>query len=190
MKLVLEVAEQVDDLRLDRDVERRHGLVEQDQLRVDRERASDPDPLALTAGELVREPVQMLAVQADAIEQLVALGLDLVLRDTPRIRSGVARICATRLRGFSDACGSWKTICISRRIGCIWLRPAFVMSWPRKRIAPPVASISRTSARISVVLPQPDSPTIPSVSPLCSANETSSTACTWPDRAVDDQRPT
>jgi hypothetical protein len=79
---------------------------------------------------------------------------------------------------LSDACGSWKTICISRRIGDIWLRPAFVMSVPRKRIEPAVTLISRTSVRISVVFPHPDSPTIPSVSPLCNPNDTSSTAWT------------
>ena len=74
-------------------------------------------------------------------------------------------IWPTRLRGLSDANGSWKTICISRRSGCICLRPAFVMSWPRKRIVPSVESISRMIARDSVVFPQPDSPTSPSVSP-------------------------
>ena len=54
-ELVLQLVEQVDHLRLDRDVERRDRLVEQDQLRVDRERARDPDALALAAGELVRD---------------------------------------------------------------------------------------------------------------------------------------
>ena len=40
-------------------------------------------------------------------------------------------ICPTRLRGLSEANGSWKTICISRRSGAICLWPAFVMSSPR-----------------------------------------------------------
>ncbi len=70
-----------------------------------------------------------------------------------------------RLRGLSDACGSWKTICISRRIGASVLREALVMSASRNLISPLVELTSRTSARISVVLPQPDSPTTPSVSP-------------------------
>ena len=52
------------------------------------------------------------------------------------------------------------------------------MSTPRKRIDPAVGSSSRTSPRISVVLPQPDSPTTPSVSPAASENETSETAWT------------
>ena len=50
----LQVAQQVDDLRLNRHVERRHRLVGDDQPRVDRERAGDADPLPLTTGELVR----------------------------------------------------------------------------------------------------------------------------------------
>ena len=87
-------------------------------------------------------------------------------------------IWPTRLRGLSDANGSWKTICISRRSGCICLRPALVTSWPRNRIDPSVESISRMIARDIVVLPQPDSPTRPSVSPSSIDRVTSLTACT------------
>ena len=46
--------QQVQDLRLDRDVERRDRLVADDQARLDGERARDADALALPAGELVR----------------------------------------------------------------------------------------------------------------------------------------
>ena len=46
--------EQVDHLRLHRDVERRDRLVADDQLRPQRERARDAEALALAAGELVR----------------------------------------------------------------------------------------------------------------------------------------
>ena len=59
-ELVLELLEQVDHLRLDRDVERRHRLVEQNQLRIDRQRSSDPDSLSLAARELVGEAVDVL----------------------------------------------------------------------------------------------------------------------------------
>ena len=41
------------------------------------------------------------------------------------------------------------------------------MSWPSKVILPEVASSSRITQRAMVDLPQPDSPTTPSVSPLC-----------------------
>ena len=48
-ELVLEVVEQIDHLRLDRDVERGDGLVRDDQLRIERERARHADALALAA---------------------------------------------------------------------------------------------------------------------------------------------
>ena len=69
-EVVLEVLEQVQDLRLDRDVERRDRLVADDQLRVERERARDPDPLPLAARELVRVAVREARVEADDVEQL------------------------------------------------------------------------------------------------------------------------
>ena len=52
-ELLLEVLEQVEDLRLDGDVQRRDRLVADDQLQADGERARDPDALALAARELV-----------------------------------------------------------------------------------------------------------------------------------------
>jgi hypothetical protein len=47
------------------------------------------------------------------------------------------------------------------------------MSWPSKRIAPRVGCSSRSTVRPSVDLPQPDSPTRPSVSPGAIASDTS-----------------
>ena len=61
-ELLLEVHEQVQHLRLDRLVERRDGLVEDDQARLERERAGDVDALALAARQLVR----IAAGEADA----------------------------------------------------------------------------------------------------------------------------
>src|SRR6476469_6636641 len=84
----------------------------------------------------------------------------------------------TRLRGFSDAYGSWKIIIISRRNGRISARESRVMSWPRKTTEPPVGSSSFMMQRAIVDLPQPDSPTTPRVSPSRTANETPSTAFT------------
>ena len=69
-ELLLQVLEQVDHLRLDRDVERRDRLVADDQLRLDRERARDADALALAAGELVRIAAHVVGLQADGLEQL------------------------------------------------------------------------------------------------------------------------
>ena len=53
-ELALELLEQVQDLGLDRHVERRHGLVADDEVGLEDERAGDADALALAARELVR----------------------------------------------------------------------------------------------------------------------------------------
>ena len=71
VELALEILEQVDDLRLDGDVERRHRLVADDDLGVERERARDADALALTAAELVRIAVVEIGVEADGAQQLL-----------------------------------------------------------------------------------------------------------------------
>jgi hypothetical protein len=64
------VAQQVDDLRLDRDVERRDRLVGDDEAGPDRERPGDADALALAAGELVRIAAHQLGGEADQGHQL------------------------------------------------------------------------------------------------------------------------
>ena len=66
VEVALQVAQEVEHLRLDRDVERRDRLVADDQLRRERERTRDADPLALAARELVRVAVVVLRAQPDA----------------------------------------------------------------------------------------------------------------------------
>src|SRR5215203_2295706 len=68
---LLEVLQQVDDLRLDRDVKRRDGLVADDQARVERDGPGHPDPLPLATRELVRVAVVVLGIQADHLEKLL-----------------------------------------------------------------------------------------------------------------------
>ena len=70
-ELALQFAQQVEHLRLDRDVECRHRLVGDQQPRFQRERPRHADPLALAAGELVGVAVVVLGVQADRLEQLL-----------------------------------------------------------------------------------------------------------------------
>ena len=86
------------------------------------------------------------------------------------------------MRGLSEANGSWNTICIERRCGRIsaLLRP--MISVPLSLMAPLDGSTSRSTLRATVDLPQPDSPTSPSVSPLPTEKLTPSTACTVPTR--------
>ena len=80
------------------------------------------------------------------------------------------------MRGFSELYGSWKMICICRRIARIWPVRACATSVPSNRISPAVGLYSRRMQRPVVVLPQPDSPTNPSVSPRRTVKVTPSTA--------------
>src|SRR3954447_2156888 len=80
-ELLLDALEQVDHLGLDRHVERRDRLVGHQQLGVEGEGPGDADALTLAAGELVGEPVVVLGVEADDLEQLLDPVEDLVLRD-------------------------------------------------------------------------------------------------------------
>ena len=66
----LEVLEQVDDLRLDRDVERRGRLVGDQHRDAEDQRAGDRDALALAAGELVRVAAGVARIEPDALEPL------------------------------------------------------------------------------------------------------------------------
>ena len=61
--------EQIDDLALDRNVERGNRLVADDELRLDRKRARDADALALAAGELMRIAIGHFGTQSDFIQQ-------------------------------------------------------------------------------------------------------------------------
>ena len=58
------------------------------------------------------------------------------------------------MRGSSDAYGSWKTICISRRSARISLGPIVVSSWPWNLTEPDVGSMRRRMQRPTVDLPR------------------------------------
>src|SRR3984957_12917747 len=75
---------------------------------------------------------------------------------------------------------------MSRRNGRIALKRSPWISLPRNTIGP-LEEISRNSASPSVVLPEPDSPTTPSVSPLRTVRLTPSTALICP--TVDRKKP-
>ena len=68
--LALELAQEIQHLRLDRDVEGRDGLVEDDEARLGRERAGDRDALALPTGHLGWTATQELGAEPDELEQL------------------------------------------------------------------------------------------------------------------------
>ena len=74
---LLQIGQEIDDLGLDRDVEGRDRLVGDDQLRLQRQGAGDADALALAAGELMGEAVQMIGMQAHQPHQLLEAPVDL-----------------------------------------------------------------------------------------------------------------
>ena len=104
---LLQIHQQVDHLRLHRDVERRDRLVGDDERRIERERARQADPLALAAAELVRVARQMRRIEADQLEQLRDLAPRRSAFDPIRwMTSGSSTMSPTRIRGLSDEYGS------------------------------------------------------------------------------------
>src|SRR5271163_75675 len=70
-QLLLQIHQQVEDLRLDGDVERRGRLVADDEGWPQCEGARDADALALPSGKAVRIPPGMPHIEADQIDELV-----------------------------------------------------------------------------------------------------------------------
>ena len=98
----LEVFEQVDDLRLNRHVERRDGLIGHDEGGLNGEGAGDADALPLAARELVRVAAGEVGVEPDGLEQfahpfLAAAALQAV--DHHRLRHDAAHAHARVQRG-------------------------------------------------------------------------------------------
>ena len=96
----------------------------------------------------------------------------------------------TRRKGLSEVMGSWKIMEIllpltSRTSASLILR----MSLPLKSTSPPAmrpggTGTRRMSARLVTLLPEPDSPTMPRVSPLRSSKLTPSTAFRRPSSSL------
>src|SRR5215831_12663917 len=83
------------------------------------------------------------------------------------------------MRGLSAEYGSWKTICMLRR-SVLRRGPVSVCTSTPSNATVPASSSMRPRMRRAVVdLPQPVSPTMPSVVPVSTVNETLSTAETY-----------
>nr|WP_308252847.1 hypothetical protein [Pseudonocardia sp. ICBG601] len=123
-QLALQLGEQVQHPGLHRDVEGGHRLVEHQQRRLRRQRAGDPDALALPAGERRREPVDVLRVQTDQRHQLVDPGGYPVPVGPAGRPQRLGEDVADRHARASAPIGSWNTIWISRRSAAMSLRPA------------------------------------------------------------------
>ena len=95
VKTLLEVAQQVQDLRLDRHVERGHRLVSDDEHGAGRDRTGDTNPLPLSPAEPRRQLVEMTGVETDQVDQLPDPAVDLR-------RLGEAMVSRTVMRGSSE----------------------------------------------------------------------------------------
>ena len=84
----------------------------------------------------------------------------------------------TVIRGFSEEYGSWKTIWTCRRYARSCSKESPPIDAPSKRMSPEVGVMSFMIIRPVVVLPQPDSPTRPTVSPPAMSKLIPSTART------------
>src|ERR1700741_3534204 len=76
-EIALQLDEQIDHLRLDRDVERGDRLIADDEARAQGERAGDADALALPTGEFMRVAIERLGAQPNFLRQLADLPLQL-----------------------------------------------------------------------------------------------------------------
>src|SRR5262249_8495289 len=178
-ELRLEILQQVHDLSLDRDVERGDRLVGDDQLWVHRERPRDADALALAAGELVGITAEVVGQEADRLEELHYSLLALLSRRRQLVDDQrLADDRADRHSRVQRSVRVRKMLCLSFRSAGSDRLSSPVTFRPWNETSPDVGSISRRIDRPVVDLPQPDSPTSPSVSPAMMSNETSSTAWT------------
>ena len=109
-------------------------------------------------------------------------------RETLAWRSSTSSICRPMRRiGFSAVRGLWNTMEISRpRVAASACGVARSMSMPANRIRPArmsaAASIRPMTAYASTDLPEPLSPTTPTISPRPTLNEAPSSAWTRPER--------
>ncbi len=141
MERAPQLAQEVDDLRLQRHVERGRRLVGDEQVGIHEERHGDGDALAHPAGELVRVVIDALLRVGDADP---AQHLD---GARPLGGGGLAALAVldvapsaspTESTGLSAVIGSWKTIAISRaaQVAQLARRTVASTSRPLNRISP------------------------------------------------------
>ena len=179
-ELALEVLQEVDDLGLDRHVEGRHRLVEDEQPRLQGERPGDADALLLAAGELARVAAGHAGREADHLEQA---------RDVARAAHLLEEPVDAQRLGHDVADGEHR---VERRVGVLEhvLDVAADRAHGASAEALDGAALDADAAArradqahdraAVVVLPQPDSPTRLTVSPGRIARLTPSTARTEP----------
>ena len=170
---------QTQHLRLGRNVEPGNDFIGQNEIRPQHHGARNADALPLAAGKLERITIDRVTRQADAVEHVVRPAQRAVFDYRPgRAAARLVNIRPIVCRGLSDDIGSWKIICMRRRSERRVCSSTAVISLPSNTIDPAAGCTRPSSARPSVVLPEPNSPTMPTVSPLPTRISTSCrTAC-------------
>ena len=176
----LEVAQEVDHLRLDGAIERGGGLVEDDQPGLQHERPGERDALPLAAGQLVRDSGRASPARARPRPA--------PRRSGPRAPRRSGRWRGRRALRRRSARRTSAARASRRDPGRRSASPGGAAGAPPRRVpgAPGPGTGSgrrcrsrRRSARPSVVLPEPLSPTTPTVWPSRTVTLTPSTALTW-----------
>ena len=185
---LLQILQQVDDLRLDRHVERRDRLVADDQVGLGSERAGDADALALAAGELVRiaptciarQPRPCRAARATRVvdarrrlgqaEIAERLGQDVA---HAHARVEAARTGPGRRSACAGAAAASRAGARARRCRC----PSSTHLACRRVDQAQDGAADRRSCRSPTRRPAP------ATRPRAIENDTPSTAWTWPRRA-------
>ena len=125
------------------------------------------DALALAAGEFMRIAIEHARRQAHMLEGFGSRRWrSAAILDTPCTISGASRMARMVLRGLSEPNGILEDHLQLAPHRLQLRRRSAVMSVPGRRCCPAGVSTSRMMALESVDLPLPDSPTMPSVSPL------------------------
>jgi len=69
-ELFLQIAQEAEDLRPDRDIQSRNRLIQNDEAGPNLKSPSNPNPLTLTATELMRIPPRVFGRKADLVQKL------------------------------------------------------------------------------------------------------------------------
>ena len=178
---IVQIAQPAAQILADLGVERAERLVEQQDARLDRERAGQRDALALAAGKLRRialaEPAEL-----DEIEQFLDAARDLGLgrARSRRLRTvrPKATLSATVMWRNSAYC--WKTKPTPRSVTG-WS----VTSSPSNATVPASGNSSPAMIRSSVVLPEPEGPSSARNSPGRASRSMSPSAVKLPKRFAD-----
>ncbi len=180
-RALLQLEQHVEDLRADGDVEHRDRLVADDPVGLEHERGRDRDALALPARELVRVAAhEALRRHADFVQSSFHARGVLGLRHPghhQRLGDDGGH-AAARVQRLVRVLEDHLDVAAQRA----QRRPALAPARRRSRPCPAAAGTSPSIARASVDFPQPDSPTIPRISPRRHSSDTPSSARAGPWR--------